>query len=928
MQSDALTLLNAILPGEGWYCGWRKDTKQHFWTENLEELAEWCLTIGRHTDVYHACCSFKTNSRRTKDNAHQIKALRLDVDAGPGKPYQSGEAALQALGRFCAEHSLPRPWVVGSGGGLHVYYPLAGDVDAAEFVLLANQLRNKCHDGLFIDEGCTLDPVRILRTPGTFNYKDAANPRPVRLLCTGGVYTPERLGLSPAAPVPPRRASSAAGGQTLTERLAAPDDTPDADAELIADQCFAMEAVAADPSVDNPLWFAACTLLARCHNGLEKAREWSAEHRQGRIEGVFERSEGPATCAHLETVAGLCEGCRHRGRITSPIQLGRVKTAAPAPFVPPQGGPPPWGEAPVPENYAVNEAGNLVWLEEGKQGGTIERIISPFPVYLTSENEGEQHDTSQALVLRAWSPHDGFKEIEIGAEALFSHQGMAKLEGKGVIVLDRDKMFNYLRAARIMVKQSRKMDTRYEQFGWKYGNKAFALGRRLLRPDGEQPIIGTDDFNKRARAFVPKGSKEVWQDAVANFAGAGKEAHAYMAVAPFAAPLMQFRCGVGEGGVILHGWSPQTGAGKSTSMFGGMAGIGDPALLKIKSNDTVHSRADLLALLHTLPVCFDEVDKLDPEELHSAVMQFTQGEDRVRLSNTGVRTQRNGRWATIMLMTANFSLMNALAARKGSIAQMHRVVELRFPDDNPPSSAKLYKTFEDHYGWGAAEFFPYIVRPDVNQWIREHELPRVEEKLRKDYGLGASADRFHLAAHTCVWVAIEICKTLGLIRLTPQRIIEAALKNRDTLKSIQGERPTMLDLLGRLMDGHNGTVVNVAHALKPGVKQQPQHTHFPRLFGRHEADTRTLYFSWARVQEFLRDEGVATYEFYKTLLRLGVIKTEAPRRMDITRDVRDLAPHPINVVQFDMGHPLITGQPRLVETDRPEERSDARLGLR
>ena len=932
MQSDALTLLNAILPSEGWYCGWRKDTKAHFWTQNREELAEWCLAMGQHIDVYHACASFKTPTKRVKGNVKEIKALRLDMDTGDGKPYPDQQAALSALGRFCVEHSLPRPWVVGSGGGLHVYYPLTVGVDAEKFVLLANQLRNKCHDGLFIDEGCTIDPARILRTPGTFNYKDPANPRPVRLLCAGGTYAPERLGLTPAAPVPRRCSSASAGGQSLTQQLAAYDETPDADADRIVEQCFAIDSLRG--LVDNPHWFAGMSVLSRCFNGLERAREWSEEHRLERIEGAFERSAGPATCEHFQTIdPDLCDGCPHRDKVTSPIQLGRVVSAPPAPppFPTPQGK--PWGDLPLlPYPFGVNDKGEVVWRAEAKDGSaSADVVVSPHPIYVVSQNAGEQHDKGQAIVLRSWGPHDGWKEIEIAAKTLFGNQGIAELEGEGVIVYQREKMLEFLRRSRAQVKDDKALEMRFEQFGWKYGNKSFVLGRKLFMADGERsskevPIIGTPEFNDKADAFVPKGSRAVWRDAVANFAGYGMEAHAYMAVAPFAAPFMQFFCGVGEGGVIIHGWSDKTGAGKSTSLFGGMAGIGDPARLRIKSGDTVNSRAGLFSLFHTLPICFDELEKVDPELLHHAVMQFTSGECKAYNTQNNVRTQRNGRWATMLLMTANFSLMSSMSARKGSVAQLARIVELRFPDGAVSSNARLYNTFKDHYGWGGAEFFPYIVRPDINQWLREHELPRVEEKLRKGYGLDSAADRFQLASHTCVWVAIEVCKTLGLHNLSPQRIIEAALKNRDALKAVRGDRPSMLDMVGKMQQDYPNTVIYVAHEVRAGVKQKAQHSVFQRLYGRYEANTGTLYFSWEKVQEMLHDEGVSTHEFYKTLMRAGVIKSEAPRPMDITRDVYDQAPCRINAVMFDLNHPLL-GRPRLV-VSQPEGDADARLAPR
>ena len=944
MQSDALTLLAAILPSEGWYCGWRKDTKEHFWTRSLEELAQWLLAIGQHTDVYHCLASFRQPTSRSAANVFLVRTFRLDLDAGPTKPYASAQEALSAFSTFAKAHALPRPYVVGSGGGVHIYWPLHDAIDPDAFVSGAWALRRLTEAaGLQADPVCTIGPERILRTPGSWNFKEPT-PRPVTLLCAGAPATPERLGLasSVAGPVVPARRTPARG-HSLTAQLARGDDTPDADADRIAEHCGQVAHMRrSQGDMDEPYWRACIGVLSRCHNGRERAHEWSRGPRydQRGLDDRFDRwleQDGPATCSFLSQFdPAPCNACPHAGRVTTPVQLGR---APPEPEVvgvirptKPRGGK-PWGDIPaLPPPFVISEAGALCWEGEDAAGMHKLNSISPRPVYLANENKGETHDASQALVVRAWWDHDGWSEIELPVKTMFGAQGVTELEAQGVVVTDHKMMLAFLRASRAQLKMSQKMDTRYEQFGWKFGNKAFALGRTLLRPDGEQPVIGTEDYNKRALAFQPAGSKQAWTDAVQNFAEPGLETLAYMCSAAFAAPLMQFHCGLGQGGGIVHGWSPEGGSGKSTSMFAGMAGLCNPALAMIKPSDTVNSRADLFALFHTLPICFDEFQKMDPEDLNAAVLQFISGEDKARLTQTGQRVQRNGRWATLLLTTGNCSLMNTLGGRQGSTALMDRIVELRFPDTKREGNSRLYRTFQDHYGHAGQDYFRYIVRPDVNKWMREHEMPRVEGVLRDEYGLGSAEDRCLLAIHTCVWVAIEMAKTLGLLRWSARRIVEAGLKSRDTMKKIRGDRPTMVDLLGQLLEENQGYVVVVDGAPKRnGEKQVPRNgPRYSKIYGRFEADTGVCYFSWAQTQKFLRDQGVSTHEFYTALRKQGLLMLDMPRHHNLTLDVRDVATvGRTGVIQVDGYHPLLTGRSRLESLlGQQKERSDAQLAPR
>lgn len=215
---EAVSFLRAMLPGKGLYCAFVAE-RGHLWADSVEELARNALdqdALGQ--TVYHACASFETRESRKTPNVAFLRALRLDIDAGGRKPYADREEALTGLRRLCEAANMPEPWIVSSGAGLHVYWPLARDLTLGEWLPLAQGLKALCaRHGLLADKKVTVDPVRVLRTPGTHNRKTPSNAREVSVLARGEAVEPEQLaflidgGAAAPTPVVNGRAHSLAG---------------------------------------------------------------------------------------------------------------------------------------------------------------------------------------------------------------------------------------------------------------------------------------------------------------------------------------------------------------------------------------------------------------------------------------------------------------------------------------------------------------------------------------------------------------------------------------------------------------------------------------------------------------------------------------------------------------------------------------------
>lgn len=94
-------------------------------------------------------------------------------------------------------------------------------------------------------------------------------------------------------------------------------------------------------TADEPNWYATASITARCKDGDRIFHNYSASHpgynereANKKLRRALEEA-GPRTCDSICTELGnerFCEGCQHRGSITSPIQLGIVYD--PGPFGP------------------------------------------------------------------------------------------------------------------------------------------------------------------------------------------------------------------------------------------------------------------------------------------------------------------------------------------------------------------------------------------------------------------------------------------------------------------------------------------------------------------------------------------------------------------------------------------------------------------
>lgn len=145
-------------------------------------------------NAYFACAEYLTDDNRKGDNVSRVRALWLDIDCGAdksakGEGYSTKAEAHDAMVKLCEEAGLPMSSaLVNSGHGLHVYWVLGAEVLPEEWRAYSRLWKAMTAKyGFRADPARTADIASVMRVPGTMNWKDPANPKPVELKYLRGV---------------------------------------------------------------------------------------------------------------------------------------------------------------------------------------------------------------------------------------------------------------------------------------------------------------------------------------------------------------------------------------------------------------------------------------------------------------------------------------------------------------------------------------------------------------------------------------------------------------------------------------------------------------------------------------------------------------------------------------------------------------------
>ena len=380
--------LRAIWPDQGFYCiahpfkpaGSSITVYSHHVFATISEAVTHVLEQQHSKDVYFAILSlrdekvwdpektdFKTGLKgawavRKQGNMLASKCSFFDLDVGPeAAKYPTQRDALGALVQFLKDTGLPMPMLVSSGGGVHVYWPYVESVPVEEWKPLALHMRQLAdHLGLKVDPTRTTDTTSVLRVSETFNWKDRANPREVRVLEERFVPTEWEtfkrivndamirhgvIGKSPPAAYTAPVDTHGLGTQTFNDFGAPPT------LDEVAAACNQMKEILrsqGDPKhphygqLDNTAWYRGMLgTVKHVEGGDDWCRKLTDLHPRTNADIEAKLIQltkfAPARCETLRDVLPWketpCLTCKHFNKVPNPIVAARRTTLAPAPVV-------------------------------------------------------------------------------------------------------------------------------------------------------------------------------------------------------------------------------------------------------------------------------------------------------------------------------------------------------------------------------------------------------------------------------------------------------------------------------------------------------------------------------------------------------------------------------------------------------------------
>lgn len=938
-------LLDVVQPRDGWFAvmgikdeGGELRRKQLL----LESRDEVDTTVAKLVkagwNAFFGVAKFTDDSGRKKENVRSLRSFWLDIDCGPDKPYETQGEGLVALKNFCKVIGLPRPIIVNSGRGLHVYWPLSEDITRADWEQVADKLRAACvTHKLYADPAC-FEVSRVLRVPGTFNFK-GDEPAPVEVLATHGELLSHEeirdiLGVKGVALAPREYRPMSALTQQLQQNIQASFN------KIMSrpDTCLQLRASYEErETLSEPRWFAALSIAKFCKDKNRAIHKLSSGHPDYDPDTTEQKTRhivGPHTCTEFEKHnPGVCKLCPHHKKIKSPIVLGKellVATDADnlvqAPSKTTDDNAPQTVTYRIPDYpfpYARGKNGGVYRLPMPDAEVQEPILIYPRDFYIVKRMEDPQH--GEVTLMRLHTPNDGVKEFVIPNFKVMDGTELRKtLASHGIVTNHKvfGALVDYVVSSVNKLQDDDKAEQMRNQFGWADKDSKFIIGDREVCADGTYHSPPSSMTAAIAEHMVPAGSFEKWKEVFDLYGKPGLEANAFAAATGFGAPLLKFS---GHSGAIINLIHPRSGTGKTTVLHMANSIWGHPKKLCAKKDDTFNSKIHKMGVHNNLPICFDEMSNVKPEVLSELGYLVSQGEgkDRMKGSSNELRLNLTS-WQTIALCSSNHSFYEKLEYLKNTPeGEMMRIMEYHL-DYSTAIPTDFAKEMFDHqllenYGHAGERYARYLLTH-----YKEVKALYATIQQRLDHHLKLTQrERFWSAVAAANLTGIHIAITLGLCSWDLARIFKWTCR---MLLSIRGTTTPPPDgekqVLGEFIISHmqNTLVVNDAADARMKMTSLPILEPRGDLVIRYEPDTKRVYIVARAFKEYCQRRNASNWEIIRKLEKDGVYLGTVQKRINKGTQI------PAGVVQclvFDAAHPDFIALDEVVERAKANTEEDA-----
>jgi Domain of unknown function (DUF927) len=721
-----------------------------------------CTSLQERTGVV---INGKPKVLRNAANSLNQKAIFADIDIKP-KAYTDLDKALQGLQSFVTVAPLPPPSaLVNSGGGLHVYWISDRALPIREWMPYAYGLRVLAEKhGLLCDFGVTTDCARILRIPGTFNYKETV-PRPVKLLALADTdYNFEtelaHIKVDTSAIVIhtsqprkdnlilfdiPRGLPPITDPEYLKEIAYGGDPHEPLDPRPILTQCPMFKKAFADGGRHHSQgqWMLiglGCTFIK---NGRALFHDLSKGHptyTPAETDEMYDRKEGedylgwPSCKAFADHGSKECAGCLHNGSVKSPLNLEALypwdppdpaPVASPStstalvatniiPFPPSLDGMLAQLAQMLPRDYYLGDHG---WISKDMQisTGTNVQLKKRVPIF-KSVIYNPWLQLGQGLHFTVETDKGHTREVLITrADTGAAPHLCTRLAAQDVMVGDQQKEIHVFTTTFIS-KLQREIESREATaFGWmrdKDGVWWWAYAGLLHGPNGQIKQAGTGDA-ETTRKYTPTGELQPWLDALKLITARENPALEAIIAAAFAAPLVML---TGDFAATLAA-TGEGGAGKSTAVDLALSVWGHPKQTKQTGSSSEKAGMGAVGETHNLPAIWDDMSTPGTlARVATATQENTEGVAGAKLAPDRTQIKRN-EWRTVMVATSNKSVFD-----------------------------HMMKKNKDNTGL-VGRLFEFDVGPFDKGRIAKYDAPIILDKVSHNYGMMGRSYSMVLGTH-------------------------------------------------------------------------------------------------------------------------------------------------------------------------------------
>ena len=895
--------LNSVLPTQGVYCtvGIRAGAvRQSFYGSVADVDAAGVALDSQGVDAYFALATFIDGSARKVDNASHLRSFFLDLDCGTGKPYVDQPAAAQAVAIFIQATGLPRPTLVNSGGGLHVYWPLTEDVPVIVWQAHAKSLKRLCaQNNLHADPAVTADAARILRIPGTQNFKTGAG-RPVQIIASGSAVSladfTKRL---PPAPVDLSAAKQF--GMDDSSRDLIGGDYPTCNFAKIAklsvkdNGCNQIKhALQNAHTLEEPLWRGILSIAVRCEDGAKAIHRVSSSHPEYTAEATEAKAaetKGPYTCEwYRDNNPAQCAGCQQK--VSTPLMLGKVVAAAPIQDDQYLIDKPDDEEAPAvtmaipayPYPYFRGANGGVYRRETDADGHNHDIEIYHSDLYLTerfydfsADGEGDGEMVGINLHMR----RDGVRRFYAPVTTLFTKDKMRDLLIKhGVVAYGKhlDALMAYFASTIKKLQTQFSANRTRSQMGWTPDTLGFVVGELEYTVNGPKLAPPASGTRQLAAAFKPTGSLEEWKQIANFYNNPGLEAHAFSLFVAFGSPLLKFIGGKAVKGAQVHLKHNGSGSGKSTAQMVANSIFGHPDELLMKKEDTYASKMHMLGMMNSIVFTVDEITNDKPEILSDYAYGFTSGRGKHRMESQTNKLRANSTtWCNFTITSGNASVVDALQQLKSTAdGELRRVLEIAVQTYTGHSKAEIdlvFSKLNDNYGVAGPIYIQYVME---NLPAVQDALYRMQATIDKELGLDQT-DRYYSCLLTCTFVGAKIAQSLKLHDIDIKRVYRAAIDFTQQARiSTRNEVGDLLlvaqETLASFINENVNNALVINQPTKGAMPSAPIQSPKGQLKMRYEPDTKELMITVAEFRKHFSARQVDVKESLMRMGRAGIVK--------------------------------------------------------